>query len=88
MVNKMISIFKPKKIKDFKPIGLNILTFNVGFKKRHKDVLLIVFDKIINKRSLFFFLKPALKECILSPLGLKSLIFFGLNNEIILLYLF
>ncbi len=48
MANKMISIFKPKKIKDFKPIGLNILTFNVGFKKRHKDVLLIVFDKIIN----------------------------------------
>ncbi len=44
----MISIFKPKKIKDFNPSGLNIFTFNAGFKKRDKDVLLIVFDKIIN----------------------------------------
>ena len=48
MVNKMISIFKPKKIKDFNPSGLNIFTFNAGFKKKDKDVLLIVFDKIIN----------------------------------------
>ena len=48
MVNKMISIFKPKKIKDFNPSSLNIFTFNAGFKKRDTDVLLIVFDKIIN----------------------------------------
>ncbi len=48
MVNKMISIFKPKKIKDFNPSGLNIYTFNAGFKKNDKDLLLIVFDKIIN----------------------------------------
>ena len=48
MVNKMFSIFKPKKIKDFNPSGLNIFTFNAGFKKKDKDVLLIVFDKIIN----------------------------------------
>ena len=48
MVNKMISIFKPKKIKDFNPSGLNIFTFNAGFKKKDKDVLLIIFDKIIN----------------------------------------
>ncbi len=44
----MISIFKPKKIKDFNPSGLNILTFNAGFKKKDKDLLLIIFDKIIN----------------------------------------
>ena len=44
----MFSIFKPKKIKDFNPSGLNIFTFNAGFKKKDKDVLLIVFDKIIN----------------------------------------
>ena len=37
MVNKMISIFKPKKIKDFNPRGLNIYTFNAGFKKKDKD---------------------------------------------------
>ena len=48
MVNKMISIFKPKKIKDFNPRGLNIFTFNAGFKKKDKDLLLIIFDKIIN----------------------------------------
>ncbi len=44
----MISIFKPKKIKDFNPNGLNIFTFNAGFKKKDKDLLLIIFDKIIN----------------------------------------
>ena len=47
MVNKMISIFKPKKIKDFNPSGLNIFTFNAGFKKRDKDLLLIIFDHIV-----------------------------------------
>ena len=46
MVNKMISIFKPKKIKDFNPSGLNIYTFNAGFKKKDKDLLLIIFDLI------------------------------------------
>ena len=53
MVNKMISIFKPKKIKDFNPSGLNIFTFNAGFKKRDKDLLLIIFDKIINVCSVY-----------------------------------
>ena len=48
MVNKMISIFKPKKIKDFNPSGLNIYTFNAGFKKKDKDLLLIIFNKIVN----------------------------------------
>ena len=48
MVNKMISIFKPKKIKDFNPGGLNIYTFNAGFKKKDKDLLLIIFDQIVN----------------------------------------
>ena len=48
MVNKTISIFKPKKIKDFNPSGLNIYTFNAGFKKKDKDLLLIIFNKIIN----------------------------------------
>ena len=48
MANKMISIFKPKKIKDFNPSGLNIYTFNAGFKKKDKDLLLIIFHRIIN----------------------------------------
>ncbi len=48
MVNKMISIFKPKKIKDFNPSGLSIFTFNAGFKKKDKDLLLVIFDKTIN----------------------------------------
>jgi len=48
MVNKMISIFKPKKIEDFNPGGLKLYTFNAGFKKKDKDLLVIIFDKIIN----------------------------------------
>ena len=48
MVNKMISLFKPKKFKDFNPKGLKIYTFNAGFKKKDKDLLLIIFDKIVN----------------------------------------
>ena len=48
MVNKMISIFKPKKIEDFNPSGLKLYTFNAGFKKKDKDLLVIIFDKIIN----------------------------------------
>ena len=44
----MISLFKPKKIKDFNPKGLKIYTFNAGFKKKDKDLLLIIFDRIIN----------------------------------------
>ena len=45
----MASKFSPKKIKDFNPSGLNILTFNAGFKKKDKDLLLIIFDKIIKE---------------------------------------
>ena len=44
----MISLFKPKKIKDFNPSGLKIFTFNAGFKKKDKDLLLIIFDRIVN----------------------------------------
>ncbi len=44
----MISIFKPKKIRDFNPSGLKIYTFNAGFKKKDKDLLIIIFDQIIN----------------------------------------
>ena len=44
----MISLFKPKQIKDFNPKGLKIYTFNAGFKKKDKDLLLIIFDRIIN----------------------------------------
>ncbi len=53
MVNKMISLFKPKKIKDFNPKGLKIYTFNAGFKKKDKDLLLIIFDRIINVCSVY-----------------------------------
>ena len=44
----MISLFKPKKIRDFNPSGLKIYTFNAGFKKKDKDLLLIIFDRIIS----------------------------------------
>ena len=49
----MISLFKPKKIKDFNPKGLKIYTFHAGFKKKNKDLLIIIFDKTINVSSVY-----------------------------------
>ena len=49
----MISLFKPKKIKDFNPKGLKIYTFHAGFKKKYKDLLIIIFDKTINVSSVY-----------------------------------
>ena len=41
----MISPFKPKKIKDFKPSKFKIYTFKSGFKKLKKDLLVIDFGR-------------------------------------------
>ena len=43
----LTSPFKPKIIKDHKPQDLKIYTFNAGFKKIHKDLLVIIFDKVV-----------------------------------------
>ena len=41
----MVSPFKPKIIKDFKPIKFKIYTFKSGFKKSKKDLLVINFER-------------------------------------------
>ncbi len=45
---KSKSPFAPKYYKDHTPIGFNIFTFNSGFKKKHDDLLIIIFDRNIN----------------------------------------
>ena len=47
MVNKMISIFKPKKSKILIQVALISILLMLDLKK-DKDLLLIIFDKIIN----------------------------------------
>ena len=47
------SIFKPKKILNFNTKGLKIYTFKAGFKKGNKDLLIIIFDKLVNTASVY-----------------------------------
>ena len=53
MTNKYISPFKPSKIKGFKSSGLKVYTFNAGFKKFKDDLLIIVFDKLVELAAVF-----------------------------------
>jgi len=48
LYTKLKSPFAPRFFKDLIPKGFKIYTFNSGFKKRNTDLLIIVFDKIIN----------------------------------------
>tara|TARA_B100000029_G_scaffold504896_1_gene584599 strand:- start:170 stop:1429 length:1260 start_codon:yes stop_codon:yes gene_type:complete len=45
---KLKSPFAPKQYKDLKPEGFKIFTFNSGFKKKNDDLLIIIFDQIVN----------------------------------------
>jgi len=45
---KLKSPFAPKQYKDLWPKGFKIFTFNCGFKKKNDDLLIIIFDKIVN----------------------------------------
>ncbi len=47
------SIFKPKKYNNLKPKGLKIYTFHAGFKKKLKDLLIIIFDKTVNSKIVY-----------------------------------
>ena len=47
------SIFKPKKYKNFNPSGFRILTFHAGFKKKLNDLLIILFDNIVNSSNFY-----------------------------------
>ena len=42
------SRFKPRIIKNLKPHGLKIFSFNAGFKMKNNDLLIIIFDRIVN----------------------------------------
>ena len=45
---KLKSPFAPNHYKDLIPKGFKIFTFHAGFKKKNDDLLIIIFDKIIN----------------------------------------
>ncbi len=47
------SIFKPKKYNNLKPEGFKIYTFNSGFKKKYNDLLIIIFDNIVNVECVY-----------------------------------
>ncbi len=42
------SPFAPTRYRDLKPNGFKIFTFNSGFKKKNDDLLIIVFDQVVN----------------------------------------
>ena len=45
---KKKSPFAPKYYKDLNPTGFKIYTFHSGFKKKNDDLLIIIFDQIVN----------------------------------------
>ena len=47
MTRKYISPFKPKNFPKFKPQHFEIFTFKAGFKKKDKDLLIIIFNKLV-----------------------------------------
>jgi len=48
-----VSPFKPKNIKNLKPSYLKFFCFNSGFKKKNNDLLILIFDKIINVHCIY-----------------------------------
>ena len=48
-----LSDFKPKNILNFKPKNIKIFSFNAGFKKKSKDLLILVFDKLVNVHCIY-----------------------------------
>ena len=53
MIKKNISPFKPKNFLKFRPQQFKIYTFNSGFKKYNKDLLVIVFDKLVPMSAVY-----------------------------------
>ncbi len=47
------SKFSPKIYKNIKPKGFKIYTFNAGFKKKYDDLLVIIFDEIVNSINIY-----------------------------------
>ena len=53
MTKKYISPFKPKSFFKFKPQHFKIYTFKAGFKKKDKDLLVIIFNKLVPVSALY-----------------------------------
>ena len=53
MKSNLSSPFRPKNLKDYRPKDLRIYTLKAGFKKKDKDLLVIVFNKIIPVASAY-----------------------------------
>ena len=53
MIKKFISPFKPKNYLNFKPQHFKIYTFKAGFKKHNKDLLVIVFNKLVTVSAVY-----------------------------------
>ena len=47
------SLFAPKVFHKLKPKGLKIYTFHAGFKKKFNDLLIIIFDEVINTACIY-----------------------------------
>ena len=47
------SPFTPKNITNLIPTGMKFFSFNAGFKKKNKDLLIIIFDKVVNVHCIY-----------------------------------
>ena len=47
------SIFSPKKFSNIKPNGFKIYTFHAGFKNKSRDLLFVIFDKVVSCASIY-----------------------------------
>ena len=48
-----LSIFKPEKISSLISSDFKFFTFNAGFKKKNKDLLIIIFDIPVNVHCVY-----------------------------------
>ena len=48
-----VSPFKPKFIKNLIPFGLNFFSFHAGFKKKKNDLLILIFEKLVNVQCVY-----------------------------------
>ena len=52
-IKSNVSPFKPRFIKNLIPSGLNFFSFHAGFKKKKNDLLILIFDKIVNVQCVY-----------------------------------
>tara|TARA_B100000575_G_C23132156_1_gene656922 strand:- start:1291 stop:2556 length:1266 start_codon:yes stop_codon:yes gene_type:complete len=47
------SVFRPKSYSNIKPNCFKIYTFHAGFKKKYDDLLIIIFDQVVNSATVY-----------------------------------